>query len=158
MKYKARLVTMLPLVPERPSLENRELSPVPDIVSPTSPMLTQPFHNQNTYAQPRPARRDSRQGGESSENNLVKIFTLPPLSRAGEREAALPRVRGGGGAQRPGRHAAAPQEQDPHGHGRRQAPGRGQAGGRGRARHRQRGREAGDLAAPAGGVQAWLHC
>merc|ERR1719150_3589226 len=29
----------LPPVPERPSLENRELSPVPDIVSPTSPIL-----------------------------------------------------------------------------------------------------------------------
>ena len=40
------------LVPERPSLENRELSPVPDIVSPTSPIL-QSSHNQNTYSEPR---------------------------------------------------------------------------------------------------------
>merc|ERR1712066_848420 len=43
----------LPPVPERPSLENRELSPVPDIVSPTSPILAQSYHNQNTYSEPR---------------------------------------------------------------------------------------------------------
>ena len=37
----------LPPVPERPSLENRELSPVPDIVSPTNPILSSSFNNQN---------------------------------------------------------------------------------------------------------------
>ena len=41
----------LPPVPERPSLESRELSPVPDIVSPSNPILTS-HHNQNSSARP----------------------------------------------------------------------------------------------------------
>ena len=73
----------LSLVPERPSLENRELSPVPDIVSPTSPMLTQSYHqNQNNYSEPRSVtRRESRQGRLGREECKEGCQTILIISR-----------------------------------------------------------------------------
>ena len=72
---------MIILVPERPSLENRELSPVPDVVSPTSPILAQSYHNQNTYSQPRTvSRRDMRQGEVTREDMVVVSMLFIPES------------------------------------------------------------------------------
>ena len=72
---KISITWFLNLVPERPSLENRELSPVPDIVSPTSPILAQSYHNQNTYSEPRNiGHRAMRQGEDKDSLSMISIF------------------------------------------------------------------------------------
>jgi len=57
----------LPPVPERPSLENRELSPVPDIVSPTNPILSSSYYNQNNQI---PSFRSSQSDLTSSNSSI----------------------------------------------------------------------------------------
>ena len=98
----------LPPVPERPSLESRELSPVPDIVSPSNPILTS-HHNQNST--PRP--------GQSVKSNNVKIirfeiFLFRRVSLVRPEGHRVPRVSGDdGGSQH--QHAREEEEPDPHG-------------------------------------------
>ena len=113
---------MIILVPERPSLENRELSPVPDVVSPTSPILAQSYHNQNTYSQPRTvSRRDMRQGEVTREdhgggvNVIYSRVTFSPDSpelNTGQEGGGG----GGGGAHQHQRHPgqAEAAQPDPH--------------------------------------------
>jgi len=78
----------LPPVPERPSLENRELSPIPDIVAPTNPMLSSSpsgnfedtlssDHNDyKRYSKNPPQRRQEQIGreneGEINNNKISK--------------------------------------------------------------------------------------
>ena len=69
----------LPPVPERPSLENRELSPVPDIVSPTNPMLSSSFNNQNNQT---PSFRSS-QSDLASPNSSTTSEPQQPVNIQG---------------------------------------------------------------------------
>jgi len=127
MRYhRLHQFSRLPPVPERPSLENRELSPVPDIVSPTSPILSPtlppaqapPLASSRRSSLPSPHRPGSgsreasprkREVEVDQEENLVErragLGEGGPSATLGRRRSRIPQPRHQGGG-RLGRSAS----------------------------------------------------